>query len=154
MELCEKLKLIPIFNSANITAGADGDSFCIKHASHVALLCMFGPSLSNDAVLKVYSGAADGEKTAAITFAYRYGGAATGSASADVLTARATSAALTCTGTTFVSRLLVIDIDPRDLTDGHYWITVNVSNAADAGELTIIAAVDAKYMDPSLDTYL
>ena len=45
-------------------------------------------------ILKLYSGATNGTKTTAITFKYRYGGAATGSANAYVLGTQSTSAAL------------------------------------------------------------
>jgi hypothetical protein len=115
---------------------------------------MFGPSLSGNAVLTLYEGAADGEKTSAVTFAYRYGGAATGSASSDVLSTEATSAALTCTGTTFVSRLLVIEVDCASLTDGYDWLTLQVGSEASAGELTVVAVLDSKYQSPALDTVL
>jgi len=154
MRLCETKKLVPIFDSADINAGADSDSICVKNAQHVALLCMFGPSLSGNAVLTLYEGATDGAKTAAVTFAYRYGGAATGSASSDVLSTEATSAALTCTGTTFVSRLLVIEFDMANMTDGYDWLTLEVSSDASAGELTVVAVLDSKYLSAALDTVL
>jgi hypothetical protein len=154
MRLCETKKLVPIFDSADINAGADSDSICVKGAEHVTLLCMFGPSLSGNAVLTLYEGASDGAKTSAVTFAYRYGGAATGSASSDVLSTEATSAALTCTGTTFVSRLLVIEVDCASLTDGYDWLTLQVGSEASAGELTVVAVLDSKYQSPALDTVL
>jgi len=154
MRLCEDKKLVPIFNSADIVSGADSDSICVKGAKHVALLVMFGPSLSGDPILTLYEGATDGAKTAALTFAYRYGGAATGSASSDVLSTEATSAALECTGTTFVSRLLVIELDMASMTDGYDWLTLQVGSEASAGELTVIAVLDPAYKSPALDTVL
>jgi hypothetical protein len=126
----------------------------MKGAKQAAILVMFGPSLSGNPVLTLYSGAADGEKTTAVTFKYRYGGAATASASADVLSAKATSAALTCTGTTFVSRLLVIEVDAAALTDGHDWLTLQVGAEGSAGEFAAVAVLDSDYQSPALDTVL
>ena len=154
MRLCEDKKLVPLISSADIVSGLDSESICVKGAKHVALLCMFGPSLSGDPVLTLYEGATDGAKTAIVTFAYRYGGAATASASADVLSTEATSAALECTGTTFVSRLLVIELDIASMTDGYDWLTLQVGSQASAGELTVVAVLDPAYKSPALDTVL
>jgi hypothetical protein len=154
MRLIEEKKIVPIFNSADINAGADGDSINMKGFHHVALVCMFGPSLSGDAVLKVYCGATDGAKTNALTFSYRYGGAATGSASSDDFSAEATSAALTVTGTTFVSRCLVIELDASQITADCPWLTLEVSAAADAGQLTVVAVLEPRYASPADTTAL
>jgi len=154
MRDCESKKFTPIFNSADIVAGDDSDSICVKNLSHVTLLCMFGPSLADDPVLTLYEGATDGAKTAAVTFNYRYGGAATGSASSDDLSAEATSAALECTGTTFVSRMLIIEIDMNEMTDGYDWLTLQVGAEASAGELTVVAIGEPKYASMADDTLL
>lgn len=146
--------ITPILSSADIVSGHDCDSILVAKATHVALMCMFGPSLSNNAVLTLYSGATDGTKTTAVTFAYTYGGAATGSASSDVLSTPATSAALTCTGTTFVSRLLLIEFDMENITDGHDWLTLEVSSDASNGELTVVAIADYNYGTPEEATLL
>ncbi len=152
--LYQEKKIVPIFASADINAGADCDSIDMKNFHHITLLCQFGPSLSGDAVLTLYEGATDGAKTAAVTFVYTYGGAAVGSANADVLATESTSAALTATGTTFVSRLLVIELDAASMTDGYDWLTLNISAAASAGELTVVAILDPRYADMSLDSAL
>ena len=154
--LCEEFKLVPIFNSADINAGADSDSICVKNYRHVTLLCMFGPSLAGaaGAILTLYEGATDAAKTAALTFSYRYGGAATGTASSDVLSTETTSAALTCTSATFLSRLLVIEVDMDTMTDGYDWLTLQVGAEADAGQLTVVAVMYPKYGEASLHTAL
>jgi len=154
MRLCEDKKIVPIINSADIVSGLDSDSINVKGASHVALLCMFGPSLSGDPVLTLYEGATDGAKTAIVTFPYRYGGAAVGSASSDILSTETTSAALTCTGTTFVSRILIIEVDVAIMTDGYDWLTLQVGSEASAGELTVVAVIEPGYKSPALDTVL
>lgn len=154
MRTYETKKFIPIFNSADINAGADSDSVDMKNFSHIALICMFGPSLSGNAILKLYEGAADATKTTALTFHYTYGGAATGSASSDVLETPADSAALTCTGTTFVSRMLIIELDAAEMTDGLDWLTLEVGAEASAGQLTVVAVCDPRYASMAGDTGL
>lgn len=154
MRLSEQKKPMPIFNSADINAGADSDSIDVSQCHSVALLCMFGPSLSGNAIVKLYEGATDGAKTNAMTFNYRYGGAATGSANSDVLTSWATSAALTCTGTTFVSRMLVIEVDMGDMTAGYDWLTLEVGAEASAGELMVVAVADVRYPPSDGETFL
>lgn len=154
MKFIETKKIVPILASADINAGADSDSINMAEAHHVTLLCLFGPSLSGDAVLKLYEGATAGAKTTAKTFSYAYGGAAVGSANADVLSTPATSAALTATGTTFVSRLLVIELDATEMADGMSWLTLEVGAEADAGELTIVAVLEPRYRSAAARTAL
>ncbi len=154
--LCDEKKLVPIFASANINAGADSDSIDMKDATHIALLCMFGPSMAGAAgpILKLYEGAADATKTTALTFNYRYGGAAIASANADVLSTEATSAALQIATATLLSRLLVIELDAEQMTDGCDWLTLEVGAEADAGELTVVAVLDTSARSMALDSVL
>lgn len=154
--LIEEKKITGVLASADINAGIDCDSINIKNASHAAFICVFGPSYAgaNGAVLKLYSGATDGTKTTAMTFSYRYGGAAIKSANADDYTAEATSAALQVATATLVSRVLVIEVDTADMTDGHNWLTLEVGAEATGGELTVVAVCDPRYMSPADDTIL
>lgn len=154
MRLCEEFKIIPVLAQSDINAGATCESINVKNCSHVTFLVTFNEALAGDAVLKIREGATDGATTADVTFAYRYGGAATKSASADVLTTEATSAALTCTGTTYVSRLLVIEFDCADMTDGYNWLTPNLDSAASAGGVSIVAVCYPKYQSSSLISWL
>jgi len=156
MRLCEEKKLVPIFDSADINGGADSDSIDVSKASKVALLCMFGPSLAGaaGAILTLYSGVTNAAKTTAMTFSYRYGGASTGSASSDDLTAEATSAALQIATATLVSRLLVIEVETASMTDGHKYLTLQVGAEADAGELTVVAVLTPRYASMADDTVL
>ena len=146
--------LVPILSSADIVSGVTCESIYVGRATHVTYLVMFGPSLSGNAILTIYEGATDGATTSAITFHYTYGGAATASASSDVMEDESTSAALTCTGTTFVSRLLVIEYDMESMTDGYDWLTPVFDSSASAGECTIVAVVDYKYPSPHDATLL
>jgi len=145
MRIFETKKIVPILQNLDINDGVDCDSINMANFKHAAFICLFGADLSGNAVLTLYSGATDGAKTSAVTFTYAYGGAAVGSANCDVLSTPATSAALTATGTTFVSRMLVIEFDPGQITDGHDWLTLNIGSEASAGKLSVIAVLDPKY---------
>ena len=146
-------KLVPLVASANITAGLDSESFNIAGMRRIMILCQFSSDLSGNPILTLYSGITNAAKTTIVTFNYRYGGAACASALADVLSATTTSAALTCTGTTFVSRMLVIDLWAEQITDGHKYLTLQIG-ACTAGVMTAIAVCETIYCDPGLDTTL
>ncbi len=150
----EQKALVPMLSSADIVSGITCESIYVGGATHVTFLVVFGPSLSGNAILTIYEGATDAATTSAITFEYTYGGAATASATSDVMETVSTSAALTCTGVTFVSRLLVIEYDMAQMTDGYDWITPVFGSEAAAGECTIVAVVDYKYPSPEDATLL
>lgn len=149
-------KIVPILSSADINAGVDSDSVDMQGAKSVSFLCIFGPSYAgaNPAIMKLYSGATHGTKTTAMTFNYRYGGAAIKSANADVLSDIASSAALSIARATMVSRLLVMEVNVDQITDGHRYLTVEVGAEADAGELSIVALLDPMYLDPGGDSVI
>jgi hypothetical protein len=151
--LSQKKKIVPVLASSDIVSGVDCDSIDLLGTKNIALLCVFGATLSGNPVLTLYSGVAHGDKTTVVTFNYRYGGAAIGAALADVLSAIAASAALTCTGTTFVSRLLVIEVDVDQITDGHRYLTLQVGSCT-AGILTVVAVLNAMYQDPGGDSMI
>ena len=150
MRLSEKVKKVPLLASADITAGTDSDSVNMKNFHSASFDIVFGPSYTEaggtgGAVIKLYSGATVGAKTTAMTFNYRYTGGAIGAASADVLSAFATSAALTCAAATYTSRMLTIEIEAADMTAGHSWLTIEVGSQAGAGEMVIIAHLIPRY---------
>jgi hypothetical protein len=113
----------------------------MENFHNAAFDLVFGPSYAGaaGAIIKVYSGATNGTKTTAMTFAYSYTGGAIKAASADVWSAWATSAALQIATATLVNRMLRIEVDATAMTSGHTWLTVEVGAEADAGELTITA---------------
>jgi len=154
MKLIERKKIVPVISSADINAGLDGDSINMTNCHHAAFILMFGPSLSGNPIVYLYDGETDGQKTNAKTFSYRYGGAATGSDGSDDFSDEATSAALTCTGTTFVSRCLVIELDAAAMTADCPWLTLSVDDSADAGELTATAFLEPRYSSPADTTVL
>lgn len=148
MNLAVEKKIVPIINSSDINAGVDGDSINMAKAHRCTFIFLFG-TLSGDAVLTINSGASDGEKTSALTFKYAYGSAAIGSASADVLSTPATSAALTLTAATFSGKMLVVEVDASqmDLDNDEEWLTASLSNAANSGICMAVAIVTPRYSD-------
>lgn len=154
--LSQDMKFVPILASADITAGVDCDSVDMQGMKSATFLCTYGPSHAGaaGAILTLYEGATHGAKTTALTFNYKYGGAAIKSASADVFSAIATSAALQIATATLLSRLLIIELNVDQMTDGMRYLTLQVGAEADAGELTVVAVLDPMYKDASGDSVI
>lgn len=148
MRLSETMKKIPILSSADIVAGVDSDSINCKHFHDVSFDLIFGSSYSgaSGAVVKLFEGATAGDMANALTFNYRYTGGQIKAADADVLSDWATSAALQIATATLLSRLLVIEIDTAAMETGVYsWLTIEIGNESDAGELSILATCTPRY---------
>ena len=126
--LAEKYKIVPILSDLDLTTGAAMPGDCINMAKYHDCTFIVGlQTLGGAAIyLKVYSGASDAAVTTALTFRYAFGGAATGSASSDVLTAWATSANLSIAHATYDNYLLVVHIrgDEMDTANGHKYLTI------------------------------
>jgi len=129
MRLCEQTKIVPMLEAEDHAAGADCDSVSLENYGHVTLIFIFG-ELTGDAVLTVNSGATAGTKTTAETFNYRATAADLKAASGDALGSEATSAALTLTAATYEDRMVVVEMDADEFTDGQQWITPAISSAA------------------------
>ncbi len=148
----ETLKIVPVIKTTDYNAGVDADSINMRHYHKCTYILTFG-AITGDAVLTVNSGATDGAKTSALTFHYALGGAAIGTAvagstaSCDVLAADATAATLTLTAATYANKMLVIEIDAKamDLANGEEWLTLSLSDAADAGILHAVAILEPRY---------
>jgi len=149
MNIPKRYKFVPLINSADINAGVDGDSINMAKALRAVIVLMFGAITGVGAILKIYSGATNGAKTSALTFKYGLGGAAVGSALADVLAATAESAALTLTAATYQNKMFVVEIDAAqmDLANNEFWLTVELDNGADSGICEAVALVEPRYSD-------
>lgn len=147
------LHFIPIINSADINDGVDGDSINMKGAHRATFIFMFG-TLTGDAVLTINSGATDGAKSSALTFAYALGSAAVGSASSDVLGTEATSSGLTLTAATYSNKMLICQVNASemDLANNEEWLTASLSSAASAGICECVAYVEPRYSDGTTKT--
>ena len=138
MRLCERTKIVPIIEPEDHQAsGIDGDSVSLENYGHVTFIFTFG-ELTGDAILYIYSGATAGAKTNAETFNYRATAADIRATAGDTLGTEATSAALTLTAATYEDRMVVVEMDADEFTDGYPWITPNIS---DAGSETFVSCV-------------
>lgn len=145
MRLFEEKKIVPVLLGTDVNGGYDCDSIDMKNYSHAAFIVLFGAGLSGDCIATLNSGVTNAAKTTAMTFAYTYTSGAVGAASNDILATPSTSAALTCTGITFVSRMLVIEVDAMSMTDGHRFLTLSFNSDASAGIVYVVAVLTPKY---------
>jgi hypothetical protein len=152
--ISQKLKFVPLYFNEDMNTGGDSDAVDMQGMKSATFLLLFNSALAGDAVVKLYSGVTHGAKTTAMTFNYRYGGAAIKSALADVFSAIATSAALTLTGATFVSRGCIIEVNADQMTDGHRYLTLEFDSAASAGEMAVWAILDPMYLSPGGDSVI
>ncbi|WP_455387487.1 hypothetical protein [Petrachloros mirabilis] len=132
MRFCEEHKIVMILEAEDHAAGVDGDSVNMENYGHVTFIILFG-ELTGNAVLTINSGATDGTKTTAETFNYRATAADLKAAAGDTLGTEATSAALTLTAATYEDRMVVVEMDADEFTDGQPFVTPALS--ADASEL-------------------
>jgi hypothetical protein len=124
--------LIPVVESKDYgSAGIDFDSVHIGRLNSLSIAINFG-LLTGNSILKVSTGATEGVKTTDIAFKYRIGGGAFKAASADILgdPIAVASTGLTLTAATFQHKLVVIEIDADNGTDGQPWVTVSIDATA------------------------
>jgi hypothetical protein len=138
MRLCEQTKIVPILEPEDHNAGVSGDSVSMENYNHITFIILFG-ELTGDAILTVASGATDGTATTAETFNYRITGADLKAVAGDTLAAEGTSAALTLTAATYEDRMIVIEMDADEFTDGQQFITPAISSAASECFASIVA---------------
>lgn len=143
--LSENYAIVPIVKPADIEAGSTGDSINMGLLYRVAFLISFG-AITGDGVLTCKSGATAGTQTTSETFRYRLADAVQAAAGADQYANWATASTLTLTAATYVSKLLIVEIDAAAMTDGQPWLTLAVSNAASVLFASVVAVGDPRYM--------
>ena len=131
MNFSETYHIVPGFKSADHTAGVDSDSVNMGLLHSVCALLQFGDMSVASPLVKVYSGATAGTKTTALTFRYKLSPQAAKTAGADVWPSGfSTSASLTVTFDTDDEKLLVIEVDSAEMTEGEPWLTVELGSQA------------------------
>lgn len=153
MYLTENYKLVPMFSGYDLSTHdtlMTSDSINMKNYHHATLLVQFDDIGTASPILYVYCGATDGALTSALTFSYAFGSAACGSATADVLGAWSTSAALTITHGTYDNYLLVVEVSAAQMTaagNTYDWLTVNFTDPTTGctGQVTITAILWPRY---------
>lgn len=149
--------ILPLVKDGDWNAGFDTDSIDMSKYNHACILFYGDTSVAGNGILTLYGGASAGTKTAAVTFTYRYGSAAAGSASSDIFGTAATSAALTSSATNLAAGyLLLIEFDAQDMCVSgtqYRYATLNVDATGSAGTVTAVAILsEPRYMEAVMDT--
>ena len=143
MRLAEQIKIVPLIAPADHnSAGKDSDSFSMENYGHATIVIVFGSLTGEPAVLTISEGATVGLKTTAKDFNYRVTSADIAAvADADKLAAEVatTTQELSLTLAVYKNRMLVIEIDDSELTDGCPWITGNLSVAGTVVQAAVVA---------------
>ena len=151
MRLPEEKKIVPIISIGDLNAGAtlSGDSINMSNYHRCTFLVMMHALSGAANYILIYSGATAAALTTAETFSYAFGGAATETASADVLAATATSANLSVAHATYDNYMLVCEIDASDMTDGQEWLTFSCADTdgSAAGGMSVFAILEPRYTE-------
>lgn len=152
MFLTDNIKPVPVASNYDLSTHdtlMTLDSINMKDFTHCTFLVQFAAIGTASPVLYVYSGATDGALTSALTFNYAFASAACLSASADVLAAWGTSAALTITHGTYDNYLLVIEVPASimDVANSEEWLTINLTDPSTGctGNVTVTALLQPRY---------
>ena len=134
----------------NAAAANSCDSINMKNYHACRFIVNFQTIAGADNYVLLYSGATDGALTSALTFRYGFGGAAYGTANADVVSTWSTSANLTVTHTTYDNYMLVIDIEAAqmDLANGEEWLTLVFADTdtGATGNVSVVAVLKPRYV--------
>lgn len=160
MKIAEKVKPVPILSDGDLAAGASlsCDSINMKNYHRATFLVNFQDLGGAAAYVLLYSGATDGALTSALTFRYSLGGAAQGSASADIFTTKSTSANLSIAHATYDNYALIIEIDASDMdvANGEEWLTLTFADTdtGSTGNVSVWALLESRYASDLTETAL
>ena len=149
----EENLIIPLVAEAtDINAAVEMDSFYMGKYNHATVIIQHSAAVTGDNVLTVETGATDSADTSDAYFEWRVGGAAPGSANADVLSATVAKVnTLTLTAATYQGKMLVLEIDAEDLS--YPWVTVDMDGAASVGTIMAFAILsEPRYAEAIMDT--
>jgi hypothetical protein len=142
----ESIHVVHGISPVDTTSSAvSSDVISAKGAQWVRFIVLFGTITGDDAVVTVRECSdAAASATTAIAFSYRKG-AALGTHTMGAITAASTSGATMAAADD--DKLLCIDIDPADLTDGYPYLRVTVTpgGSMSACEVACIALLDLRY---------
>ncbi len=137
-------------------AGFTSDSIDMAKYNHACVVIMGDASIAGNGIITVLAGNTAGSEAVAITFTYRTSGANVGSASSDVFSAAATSAAWTTTAATIASQVTLIEFDAADLNVSgtqYRYANVTVDATGSAGTMDIVAILsEPRYLEAIMDT--
>lgn len=142
-----------VLSDGDLNAGAtlDCDSINMEGVHKVRFIVNYQTIGVAANYVLLYSGATDGAKTSALTFRYGFGGAASGSANADVVATWSTSANLAVAHATYDNYMLIIDIEASemDLANNENWLTLQFADTdtGATGNVSVTALVFRRYCD-------
>lgn len=153
----EKSKIVPVMNYGNLDAGATlyADSINMKNYHKCTFILQLNSLATADTCIWVYSGAADATYSSTVPFRYAYGGAATGAANCDVLSAWSSNLsggvpiAVSPANATYTNSMMVIEVDASDMdvANQEEWLALGfldtLTNAA--GRVTAFAILEPRY---------
>ena len=157
MNLVDQYKFVPL-NITQYAGAITSASLNIQNAHHVTLCFIFLGDVDGDAKLSITSHtAADGDTTTLTDYKGWVTGEDVGAVAADTFSSTAVEVDagedyVTLTEATFENRMLVIELDPATITDGHKWIRVKFSADATAGTATVMAIVQPRMKQADIPT--
>lgn len=151
--LAEKKKIVPVANYMDISpATAYTDCINMKNFHKATFIIQVGTLGGADSHIWVYSGATDAAYTSTLPFKYAFGGAATGTADCDKLSAWTSADGVTAvhlTNATYSDYMMVIEVnaDDMDIANQEEWLSVGFldTDTGCTGRVTIIAILEPRY---------
>ena len=116
MLLSQECGIVPVCSDEDMSAEIVCDTVNMGKYNHACFIFVTDSGVAAGGSLTIEGAAADGSHTTALTFAYRYGGAAVGSAGADVLTTPVL--ATTCAIGDLDDYVIVAEIDADEMYTG------------------------------------
>ena len=153
----EQYKVAPVMNYADISSTVHSDCINMKNYNRCTFLIMCNALAGATSTLTVTSAAADATYTSALTYRYAWGGAATASASSDVLTAWTSAASTALTYTTYSGYMLVVEVNASamDMANDENWLSFTVTTTTSVtGRISAFAVLEPRYGDDSSATAL
>jgi len=157
MNLPEKYKIVPVANYMALDpATAYTDSINMRDYNKATFIFQVHTLGGASSHIWVYSGAADSTYTSTLPYKYAFGGAATGSASCDVLAVDAANpgtatvpTALHLTFGTYSDFMLIIEVDAAsmDMANQEEWLAVGFldTDTGCTGNISCIAILEPRY---------
>ncbi|MFA6271329.1 MAG: hypothetical protein WC657_09085 [Candidatus Paceibacterota bacterium] len=140
--LSEEKGIVYVLKPADYAGGGTGESINTEGFTLITYLLQCATFTDNGgagADLTIKSGSADATQTTAETFYYRLGGAAQGSASADVFAAATSAATLELIAATYTNKLLILEVPIREITSGQPWLTLALNTHGTAANCSCVA---------------
>ena len=142
MLLSQVCGIVGLCEDEDISGAVTLDSIDMRRYNHATFIIQFDASIDGGSgIFEIYGGATDAAVTTALTFNFRKGSAALGSATADVLGAFSSGTSYTI-ATDDDDKLVVCEIDASAMVSGttqYDFLTGKFDGATTTGRATVIA---------------